>query len=71
MIEFFFHYFLERGTFEQSLNATFIALILKKAGAVEMKDFKPISLLGAVCNILAKVLANRWIGVLRKIISDT
>lgn len=31
------HYFMK---FEKSLNATFIALILKKAGALEMRDFK-------------------------------
>jgi hypothetical protein len=32
--------------FEKSLNATFVSLIPKKAGAVELKDFRPISLIG-------------------------
>ena len=51
--EFFQHY-----KFEKSLNATFIALISKKNGASNIKDFRPISLVGSVYKILSKVLAN-------------
>ena len=43
-----FHHFHVTGEFEKSLNATFIALIPKKAIAVEIKDFRPISLVGGV-----------------------
>jgi hypothetical protein len=32
--------------FERSLNATFISLIPNKADALEVKDFRPISLVG-------------------------
>jgi hypothetical protein len=39
--------FYEHGQFEKSLNATFISLIPKKPGAIEIKDFQPISLVGA------------------------
>jgi hypothetical protein len=48
-----------RGSFEKSINATFISLIPKKAGAVDIKDFRPISLVGGVYKIISKVLANR------------
>ena len=41
-----FHHFHVTGEFEKSLNATFIALIPKKDAAVEIKDFRPISLVG-------------------------
>ena len=41
------------GKFEKSLNATFISLIPKKAGAVEIKDFRPISLVGEVYKIIS------------------
>ena len=41
-----FHHFHVTDQFEKSLNATFIALIPKKAAAVEVKDFRPISLVG-------------------------
>lgn len=36
-------YFHEMGTFEKSLNATFVTLIPKKFEAVKVKDFRPIS----------------------------
>ena len=45
--------------FEKSLNASFLALIPKKVDAVEIKDFRPISLVGVIYKIIAKVLANR------------
>ena len=54
---------------KESLNATFIALIPKKAAAVEIKDFRPISLVGGVYKILAKVLASHLCLVLGEIIS--
>jgi hypothetical protein len=57
------------GTFERSLNATLITLILKKVDVVEVKDFQPISLVGSAYKIMAKVLANRLSMVLEDIIS--
>uniref|UniRef100_A0A2N9I2D6 Reverse transcriptase domain-containing protein n=1 Tax=Fagus sylvatica TaxID=28930 RepID=A0A2N9I2D6_FAGSY len=57
--------------FFQSLNATFLALIPKKSDAVEVKDFRPISLVGGVHKILAKLLANRLRLVLHTIISPS
>ena len=64
-----FHHFHVIGQFEKSLNATFIALIPKKAAIMEVKDFRPISLVGGVYKILAKVLAIRLCMVLGDIIS--
>jgi hypothetical protein len=53
-------------------NATFLALIPKKKSvAVEVKDFRPISLVGGVYKILAKLLANRLRLVLPNIISPS
>jgi hypothetical protein len=40
------HYFHEMGTFASRLNANFLTLVPKKAKAVEVKDFRPISLGG-------------------------
>ena len=53
-----FKEFFQHCKFEKSLNATFIALIPKKNDASNIKDFRPISLVGSVYKILAKVLAN-------------
>ena len=66
-----FQVFFERGQFEKSLNATFISLIPKKSDAVEVKDFRPISLIGGVYKIIAKVLANRLKEVIGDVISES
>jgi hypothetical protein len=55
--------------FEKSHNATFIALIPKKSGVVDIMDFRPISLVGGVYKIIAKVIANRLKIVMEKISS--
>ena len=64
-----FHHFYANGQFEKSLNATFITLIPKKQAGREIRDFWPISLVGGVYKIIAKVLANRLRSVMGKIIS--
>uniref|UniRef100_A0A2N9FGG2 Reverse transcriptase domain-containing protein n=1 Tax=Fagus sylvatica TaxID=28930 RepID=A0A2N9FGG2_FAGSY len=61
----------EEGQFEKSLNATFIALIPKKPTTVNIKDFRPISLIGSIYKLLAKVLANRLRGVLDGLVSES
>ena len=55
-----FHNFHTQPMFEKSLNASFLALIPKKVDAVEVKDFRPISLVGGIYKIIFKVLAN-WL----------
>jgi hypothetical protein len=66
-----FSEFYEYGSFVRSMNATFLSLIPKKVSAVEVKDFRPISLVGSVYKILAKVLANRLSVVLAAVISPS
>jgi hypothetical protein len=63
--------FHTKGRFQKSFNATFIALIPKKARAEELKDYRPISLVGIVYKLISKVLANRKKNVLEKIISKS
>ena len=53
------------------MNATFISLIPKKVDAVEVRDFRPISLIGGVYKIIAKVLANRLKLVLGDIVHES
>ena len=54
-----FEEFYHHSKFEKSLNATFIAFIPKKNDASNIRDFRPISLVGSLYKILSKVLANR------------
>jgi hypothetical protein len=63
--------FHDRGSFEKILNASFITLIPKIPGTISLKDFRPISLVGGIYKIIAKVLANRLKGVLEKVISKS
>ena len=57
--------------FEQSLNDSFITLIPKKVNASNIRDFRPISLIGSVYKLLAKVLVNRFRVVLGGLISKS
>ena len=67
----FFRDFHERGRFVKSLNATFLTLVPKKGGAEDLKDFRPISLVGSLYKLLANVLANRLKKVLCKVITES
>ncbi len=48
-----------------------MTLIPKKQNAVDIRDFRPISLIGSVYKILAKVLANRLRRVLDGLVSES
>jgi hypothetical protein len=63
--------FHQWGKFEKSLNATFITFILKRVGIVEVKDFRPISLVSGIYKIIVKILVNRMKAILENIISNT
>ncbi|RVW27486.1 Transposon TX1 uncharacterized 149 kDa protein [Vitis vinifera] len=64
-----FKEFHDQNTFLKSLNNTFLVLIPKKGGAEDFGDFRPISLLGGLYKLLAKVLANRLKKVIDKVVS--
>ncbi|RVW93501.1 Transposon TX1 uncharacterized 149 kDa protein [Vitis vinifera] len=66
----FFKDFHDRGRFVKSINASFLVLIPKKGGAEDLKDFRPISLVGSFYK-LVKTLANRLKKVMGKIVSKS
>ena len=66
-----FEEFYHHSKFEKSLNATFIALIPKKNDASNIRDFRPISLVGSLYKILSKVLANQLKQALDQLISES
>ncbi|RVW34045.1 putative mitochondrial protein [Vitis vinifera] len=59
----------DQKSFAKSLNATFLVIIPKKGGAEDLGEFRPISLLGGLYKLMAKVLANRLKLVLDKVVS--
>ena len=62
----FFKDFHQQDRFVKSLNSTFLVLIPNKEGAEDLKDFRPISIVGSLYKLHAKVLANR----LKKVMSS-
>ena len=64
-----FREFHDHGRFVKSLNTTFLVLIPKKGGTKDLRDFKPIGLVGRLYKRLAKVLANRLKLVVGKVVS--
>ena len=61
---------LNQGEFPKNLNATIIALILKNANPISMKDLRPIALCNVLYKIIAKVLANRLKIILPSLIDE-
>nr|XP_016438177.1 PREDICTED: uncharacterized protein LOC107764153 [Nicotiana tabacum] len=64
------NYFHQHCYIERSCNASFIALIPKKKGSIELMEYIPISLIGSVYKIVAKVLAERLKKVIGKLVSS-
>lgn len=62
--------FWEHETLPNGLNVAFISLIPKVDHACELKDFKPISLVGYLYKIIAKILARRLKLVMSSLVSE-
>ena len=65
-----FDQFHGNGCLPKAMLAYFVALIPKISSPMELKDFRPISLLGSLYKLLAKVLARRLARVMCLIISQ-
>ncbi|GKF57332.1 RNA-directed DNA polymerase, eukaryota, reverse transcriptase zinc-binding domain protein, partial [Tanacetum coccineum] len=57
------------GEIPNGCNSNFIALIPKILDANMVKDFRPIGLIGSLYKIIAKILANRLVGVLGDLVN--
>jgi len=51
--------FHRNGRLKKGINATFIALIPKVSSPQRLNEFRPISLVGSMYKVLAKILANQ------------
>nr|GEZ71214.1 RNA-directed DNA polymerase, eukaryota [Tanacetum cinerariifolium] len=63
-------HFFTFGDIPNGCNSCFIALIPKVPDDNLVKDFRPISLIRSMCKIIAKILANRLVGVLGDIVNE-
>ena len=66
----FFSEFYVNAVFPKGLNSSFIALIPKIKDPQLISDFRPISLIGCVYKIIAKVLSNRLSKVMNHLIDE-
>nr|GEW12741.1 hypothetical protein [Tanacetum cinerariifolium] len=62
--------FFVNGYFPRGCNSSFIAIIPKIQDVKIVNDFRPISLIGSVYKIIAKIFANRLSLILPYLISD-
>lgn len=66
----FMHEFHMNGKLTRGCNASFITLIPKNEGSCNSNNYMPISMIGSIYKILAKVLARRMKPVMDKLIGD-
>jgi hypothetical protein len=62
--------FLNGGSFDPSINETYIVLIPKASNAFSVSNYKPISLCNVVYKLIVKTVTNRLKLVLSSIISQ-
>ena len=58
------------GSFPRGNNASFLALIPKTIHPQSLNDYRPISLIGCMYKVIAKLLANRLRSVISGIIDE-
>ena len=61
--------FFDTGKFVNNLNTMVLVMVPKKGGAKEFKDFRPISPVGSLYKLLAKVLVNELKRVMHHLIN--
>nr|GFA42729.1 RNA-directed DNA polymerase, eukaryota, reverse transcriptase zinc-binding domain protein [Tanacetum cinerariifolium] len=64
------NYFFQNGYCHKGGNSSFIALIPKILSAKMVKDFRPISLIGSLYKIIAKLLANHLVTVMSDLVNE-
>jgi len=67
----FINEFHRNGKLTKGTNATFISFIPKVASPQRLNDYRPISLVGCMYKVLAKVLASRLRYVIIIVVSDS
>nr|GFB37945.1 cysteine-rich receptor-like protein kinase [Tanacetum cinerariifolium] len=62
--------FFTNGDMPNGCNSNFIALIPKIIDANMVKDFRPISLIGSLYKVIAKILPNRLVNVIGDLVNE-
>lgn len=62
--------FFQNGSISKKMNMTWLTLILKFEGAKDMKDFRPINMVGNVYKVMAKLLSRRLLSVMGSLVVE-
>lgn len=62
---------MKQALMSKSLNSTFLVLIPKVEGIINIRDFRSISLIGGAYKLLANVLAKKMAMVAEKVIATS
>lgn len=62
--------FHRHGTWPKGGNSSFIALIPKVDNPSKLNEFRPISLIGCMCKVVGKIMANRLQRIMEHIIDE-
>ena len=63
--------FFRSGVLPSRANMTWVTLIPKFDDACELKDYRPISMIGCIYKVVAKILAKRMRGVMDGLVGET
>lgn len=63
------NFFMDKGKLPQGMNSSFFSLIPKVKLPKVIKDFRPISLINCSLKILSKILTNRMLRLMDKLVS--
>lgn len=67
----FVQQFFESGILPMSLNVTWVTMIPKIKNPLCLKDYRPISLMGSLYKIIAKILSLKLRGVMNQVIDES
>ena len=62
--------FFEEGKLPAGINITWVSLVPKRKEALHIMDFRPISLIGSIYKVIAKVMSRRLKGVMPELIGE-
>ena len=63
--------FFETEQLPKAMNMTWVTLIPKKEGAVDILDYRPISMVGSIYKVIEKILSRRLRGVVPDLVGET
>ena len=63
--------FFVTSRMSRKLNMTWVTLIRKVDDGQEIKDYRPISMVGCIYKVIVKILANRLKGVMNGLVGET